>query len=155
VGLSNYLTGMSENVVQETGVPNLSVVCAGPIPPNPSELLSSNRMRRFLADVHRHYDRIIIDGPPATGFADALILGHYADGVILVSVLGQAHREALRIFRRNLDRVGGRMIGAIVNKLNQGGHYGGYYKYYRYYSYQTAYYRQLKVTNLPSGEDRY
>ena len=73
------------------------------------------------------------------GFADALILGHYADGVILVSVLGQTHREALRVFRRNLENVGGRMIGTIVNKLNQGSHYGGYYKYYRYYSYQTAY----------------
>ena len=152
IGLSNYLTGTGTRFIQESGIPNLRAVYAGPIPPNPSELLSSNRMRQFLAAVYAHYDRIIIDGPPAIGFADALILGHYADGVILVSVLGQTHREALRVFRRNLENVGGRMIGTIVNKLTQGSQYGGYYKYYRYYSYQTAY-RQAKAPDLlPSGE---
>jgi Mrp family chromosome partitioning ATPase len=87
------------------------------------------------------------------GFADALILGHYADGVILVSVLGETHREALRVFRRTLENVGGRMIGTIVNKLNQGSPYGGYYKYYRYYSYQTAY-RQPKPSNMLSSGER-
>ncbi len=152
-GLSNYLTGTGANVVQESGLPNLKVVYAGPIPPNPSELLSSNRMRQFLAEVYEDYDRIIIDGPPAMGFADALILGHYADGVILVSVLGETHREALRVFRRTLENVGGRMIGTIVNKLNQGSPYGGYYKYYRYYSYQTAY-RQPKSPDMLSSDAR-
>jgi Mrp family chromosome partitioning ATPase len=90
------------------------------------------------------------------GFADSLILGHYADGVILVGVLGQAHREALRVFRRSLESVGGRMIGAIVNKLSQGGHYGyyKYYKYYRYYSYRTSYYQQAKAPGLPSSDER-
>jgi len=153
IGLSNYLTGTGTKFIQESGIPNLRVVYAGPIPPNPSELLSSNRMRQFLAAVYEHYDRIIIDGPPAIGFADALILGHYADGVILVSVLGQTHREALRVFRRNLENVGGRMIGTIVNKLTQGSQYGGYYKYYRYYSYQTAY-RQANVPELLSSGER-
>jgi capsular exopolysaccharide synthesis family protein len=151
LGLSNYLTGTGTAVIQQSGIPNLKVVYAGPIPPNPSELLSSNRMRHFLSRVYDQYDRIIIDGPPAMGFADGLILGHYADGVILVSVLGQAHREALRVFRRSLESVGGRMIGAIVNKLSQGIYYGGYYKYYRYYSYQAAYYRQPHVPSLPSN----
>ena len=153
IGLSNYLTGTGSRFIQESGIPNLRAVYAGPIPPNPSELLSSNRMRQFLAAVYEHYDRIIIDGPPAIGFADALILGHYADSVILVSVLGQTHREALRVFRRNLENVGGRMIGTIVNKLSQGSHYGGYYKYYRYYSYQTAY-RQANVPELLSSGER-
>jgi capsular exopolysaccharide synthesis family protein len=150
IGLSNYLTGTGSKFIQDSGIPNLRVVYAGPIPPNPSELLSSSRMRQFLAAVYDNYDRIIIDGPPAIGFADALILGHYADGVILVSVLGQTHREALRVFRRNLENVGGRMIGTIVNKLTQGSQYGGYYKYYRYYSYQTAY-RQANTPDLLSG----
>ncbi len=140
-GLSNYLTGMSEDIVQETGHPNLSAVFAGTIPPNPSELLASNRMREFIAEMYQRFDRIIIDGPPAPGFADALILGHYADGVIFVSVLGQTHREALRVYRKSLDNVGGRMIGVIVNKYSQIGHYG-YYKYYRYYHYQSSYYQQ-------------
>ena len=152
-GLSNYLTGTGASVIQESGIPNLRVVYAGPIPPNPAELLSSNRMRQFLAAVYEQYDRIIIDGPPAMGFADGLILGHFADGVILVSVLGQTHREALRVFRRGLESVGGRMIGTIVNKLNQSSYYGGYYKYYRYYSYQSAYYRHAKTPSLPLNGD--
>ena len=158
-GLSNYLTGASgiEELIQESGVENLHVLFAGPIPPNPAELLASNRMRQLLEAVYKHYDRIIIDAPPATGFADALILGHYADGVILVSTLGQTHREALSIFRKNLIRVGGRLIGSIVNKLNVSSPYGGYYykyyRYYRYYSYAPAY-RQGKAPNLPSVNDR-
>lgn len=158
IGLSSYLTGLSEDIIQETEIPNLDVAYAGPIPPNPSELLSSNRMRQFLAEVYQRYDRVIIDGPPALGFADALILGHYADGVILVSVLGGTHREALRDFRKNLDNVGGRMIGTIVNKLSQVGHYGyyKYYKYYRYYHYQSAYYRHdpNKMPNLTSNDEK-
>ena len=155
MGLSNYLTGMSDNIVQETGIPNLDAIFAGPIPPNPSELLSSNRMREFLREIYQHYDRIIIDGPPAMGFADALVLGHYADGVILVSVLGQTHREALRVFRKNLANVGGLMTGVIVNKLSQVGHYGyyKYYKYYRYYSYQSSY-GQTKAPDLPSSGEQ-
>ncbi|MFZ2447552.1 MAG: polysaccharide biosynthesis tyrosine autokinase [Syntrophobacteraceae bacterium] len=157
-GLSNYLTGTSsvEEVIQESGVPNLHLIFAGPIPPNPAELLASNRMRHLLDEVDKHYDRIIIDAPPATGFADALILGHYANGVILVSTLGQTHRDALRIFRKNLMNVGGRLIGTIVNKLNVHSHYGGYYykyyRYYRYYSYQPAY-RQDSSSSPPSLTD--
>jgi capsular exopolysaccharide synthesis family protein len=157
-GLSNYLTGTSgiRELIQESGVHNLQVIFAGPIPPNPAELLASNRMLQLLGAVDNHYDRIILDAPPATGFADALILGHYADGVILVSTLGQTHREALRIFRKNLINVGGRLIGSIVNKLNVRSHYGGYYykyyRYYRYYSYSPAY-RQENAPSLPSVND--
>ena len=60
-----------------------------------------------------------------------------AIGVIFVSALGQTHREALRVYRKSLDNVGGRMIGIIVNKYSQIGHHG-YYKYYRYYHYQSS-----------------
>ena len=121
VGLSSYLAGKSTatKIIRESGNPNLRVVFAGPIPPNPSELLSSKRMERFIAQVYKRYDRIIIDGPPAMGFADALTLSHYSDGVILVSILGQTRRETLQVFLGRLDNVGGRLIGAIVNKLGR------------------------------------
>jgi capsular exopolysaccharide synthesis family protein len=155
-GLSNYLTGASgiEEIIQESGVENLQVMFSGPIPPNPSELLASNRMRQLLETVGKHYDRIIIDAPPATGFADALILGHYADGVILINTLGKTHREALRIFRKNLVNVGGRLIGSIVNKLDVRSRYGGYYyQYYRYYRYYSYSYRQENAPSLPSVND--
>ena len=90
--------------------------------------------------------------PPALGFADALVLGHYADAVIFASVLGQTHREALRAYRKSLDSVGGRMIGLIVNKYSQIGHYG-YYKYYRCYHQSFYYQQQAGLQVLPSGDD--
>ena len=135
-GLSQLLTGMCkiDEAIQTTDVPNLHFLCAGPMPPNPAELLASPQMKNFLAALDQRYDRIIIDSPPASGFADVLVLGNTVDGVVLVSNLGQTHREALRIFRRSMFNVGGHLLGAIVNKLDVSYHYGGYYsRYYRYY----------------------
>lgn len=145
-GLSQLLSGMCkiEEAVQKTDFTGLDFIPAGPTPPNPAELLASNRMKNLLATLGNVYDRIIVDAPPAAGFADVLVLGNCVDGVILVSTLGETHREALRIFRRSLFNVGGRLLGCIVNKLNVSSHYGGYYyKYYRYYhSYYQPSYRE-------------
>jgi polysaccharide biosynthesis transport protein len=155
-GLSQYLSGICglEEVVRKTDIPNLYFISAGPIPPNPAELLASSRMQELLRSLGEQFDRIIVDAPPAAGFADVLVLGHHADGVILISTLGQTHREALRIFRRSLFNVQGNLLGCIVNKLNLGNHYGGYYyKYYKYYSnyYQSPYREENPV--LPAEED--
>ncbi len=142
-GLSQLLSGMCklEEVIQKTDIPNLFFISAGPIPPNPAELLASNRMKMVMEMLSKHFDRVIVDAPPAAGFADVLVLGNYVNGVILVSTLGETHREALRIFRRSLLNVRGNLLGCIVNKLNRSHHFGGYYsKYYKYYNYyHTAY----------------
>jgi len=139
-GLSQLLSGICKlgQAIQETDFPSLHFMPAGPMPPNPAELLASNQMRNLLGELDKLYDRIIIDSPPASGFADVLVLGNFVDGVVLVSNLGQTHREALRIFRRSLVNVGGHLLGAIINKLDLGAHYGGYY--YRYYHYYHSYY---------------
>ena len=139
-GLSHILSGIckSDQAIQKTDFERLHFLSAGPMPPNPTELLASNQMKTLLTDLDGVYDRIIIDSPPASGFADVLVLGNFVDGVVLVSNLGQTHREALRIFRRSLFNVGGNLLGAIVNKLDLGAHYGGYY--YRYYHYYHSYY---------------
>jgi polysaccharide biosynthesis transport protein len=143
-GLSHVLSGMCkfDKAIQNTEVGNLHFLCAGPMPPNPAELLASNRMKNLLDDLGTMYDRIIIDSPPASGFADVLVLGNYVNGVVLVSNLGQTHREALRVFRRSIYNVGGHLLGAVINKLDLGYHYGGYYsRYYsRYYRYYHSYY---------------
>jgi capsular exopolysaccharide synthesis family protein len=143
-GLSHVLSGMCKlnEAIQETDVVKLHFLRAGPMPPNPAELLASNQMKKLLIELGTLYDRIIIDSPPASGFADVLVLGNFVDGVILVSNLGQTHREALRVFRKSIVNVGGHLLGAIVNKLDLGYHYGGYYsRYYsRYYRYYHSYY---------------
>lgn len=153
-GLSQYLTGLCkiEEIIQRTEVPNLCFVSAGPIPPNPAELLASSRMKQFLEKISRHFDRVIVDSPPAAGFADVLVLSNCVDGVILVSTLGQTHRDALRIFRRSIFNVRGHLLGAIVNKLDISHRYGGYYyKYYNYYHYYYHPNRGDDAEKLPEG----
>jgi len=135
-GLSEFLSGTKkiEEVIQETDQENLHFVAAGPLPPNPAELLASRRMRNLMEELADSFDRIIVDGPPSMGVADVLVLSSLVDGVILVSTIGQTHREALRLFRRSLLNINARLLGTIVNRLDVHKRYG-YYKYYKYYSY--------------------
>ncbi len=138
-GLSQFLSGVCkvDEILQRTDVPNLFFIPSGPIPPNPAELLASSRMKELMKGFAKHFSRIVIDGPPYAGFADVLVLSNCVDGVILISTLGQTHREALRIFLRGLHNVRGVLLGSIVNRLNISQQYGGYYyKYYKYYHYQ-------------------
>ncbi len=89
-GLSSVLSGMAklEDVICKTDFPKLDFISSGPLPPNPAELLSSKKMRLLLEEVSKHYDRVILDGPPYQGFAEILVLSNMVDGVILVSVEG-------------------------------------------------------------------
>ncbi len=135
-GLSLLLSGMCamNDAVRETGAPNLHFLPAGPVPRNPSELLASDNMRQLVNTLSGSFDRIIMDGPPAAGLADVLVLGSHVDGVILVSTLGETDRTALRIFQRSLAGINGRLLGCVVNKFNLSDHYGSYYrKNYSYY----------------------
>ncbi|MEJ5363563.1 MAG: polysaccharide biosynthesis tyrosine autokinase [Desulfosoma sp.] len=140
-GLSQYLSGLCDvkDIVKKTPLPNLYFIPAGPIPPNPAEILASSRMRKLLEAVGRHFDRIVIDSPPFGGFADVLVLSNQADGVVLLSTLGNTHREALRIFRKSLLNVRANLLGTIVNRLDLAYHYGYYSRYYRYYHYAYHY----------------
>ncbi|QCQ20860.1 GumC family protein [Desulfoglaeba alkanexedens] len=151
-GLSQFLTGMCDvkQIIQKTDIPNLFFIPSGPISPNPAELLASSRMRKLLESLNTYFDRIIIDAPPFAGFADVLVLGNHADGVILLSTLGVTHREALRIFRKSLLNVKGNLLGTIVNKMDVSHHHGYYYKYYKYYHYGYRYGDEHRA--LPKSE---
>ena len=150
-GMSQLLSGLCklDQAAFKTDIPNLYFMSAGPIPPNPAELLASSRMKKLLETLCGHFDRVIIDGPPAAGFADVLALANYVNGVILISTLGKTHREALRIVRKSLYNVGGNLLGSVVNKLNFNKQYGGYY--YKYYKYYQSYYQPYgdKQEKLP------
>ena len=135
-GLSSVLSGMCKlsDVVTKTEFDGLDFISSGPLPPNPAELLSSKRMRQLLSVATSKYDRVIVDGPPYQGFAEILVLANMVDGVILVSVEGDTPREGVKHFRKSLTNVGGRILGAIINKSGKKkgfGSYGGY-KYYAY-----------------------
>ncbi len=140
-GLSEVLSGASpEAFIVESEVAAgdggcLHFVPSGPAPPSPSELLASERMGSLLYDLTKRYDRIVLDGPPAAGFSDALILGSLADATLLVAALGETDRETLRIVLRSFTSAGARLMGCIVNKLDAASPYSGYYyKHGKYYA---------------------
>ncbi len=142
-GLSSLLSGMAnlEDVITHTDYPDLDFISCGPLPPNPAELLSSKRMRQLLETVAQKYDRVILDGPPYQGFAEILVLSNMVDGVILVSVEGGTPREGVKHFKRAVTNVGGRILGAIINKSGLKKGYSSY-SGYKYYSYNYNYGQQ-------------
>lgn len=104
-------------VAHKAEEPNLRVVPAGPTPPNPAELLGTERMsqliKRFAADA----DIVVIDTPPVGAVTDAAILSRLADGALLVARAGRSKRGAIRMGRTALDRVGARIIGTVLNSV--------------------------------------
>lgn len=110
----------------------LFVVPSGPQPPNPSDLLSTERMRQLLADMRSTVDLVIVDSPPLLAAADALVLAPHTDGVVLLCRAGQTRREALRRAVGTLQHGSIRVIGTILNGQTSSRE-GGYY-YAEYYS---------------------
>ena len=138
-GLSSYLAGVvDKDFIQKTDFDNLWFIPAGPIPPNPVELLASNRFAELMADFNQEFDRIILDAPPHHGFADILVLSRQVGGVVLVSSIGETTRDALRHFKKGILNVQGTILGCIINKVNLTKRYGyrAYYKYYQAYNYE-------------------
>lgn len=137
LGLVSYLTGQVkiERIFAETVVPNLFVATSGPIPPNPSELLSSARMREFLASVRQHFDFVIIDTPPALPVADAVIVGPLADGLIVCARAGVLQRDDAKMCREQLRYAGVRIFGTVLNRYRSSPtRYSRRYQYYGVYA---------------------
>jgi capsular exopolysaccharide synthesis family protein len=134
-GLSSFLAGAKgDKLLQSNGVGNLRLVASGPIPPNPVELLASNRFAKLIEALEKRFDRVIIDGPPHQGFADVLVLCQHVGGVVLVSSMGETTRESLRHFKKSMMNVNGHILGCIINKVDLSKRYG-YQSYYKYYDY--------------------
>jgi polysaccharide biosynthesis transport protein len=140
-GLTNFLVGeVNELPLVETGVPNLLVVPAGKIPPNPSELLHSARMQEFLGLALEKFGRVVIDSPPLMSVTDAAILGTMAEGVLLVVKAEAVPRKAAIQARDDLLEVKAPLLGAVLNNIPMNGNGYGYYysQYYRYHSYYAS-----------------
>lgn len=133
-GLSDVLVGNSvfEEAVQKTEIENLHLLTSGTMPPNPSELLSSTKMKNFVEDLREKYDCIIIDTPPVIAVTDAQIVSRYADGCLLVVASAQAEREAAVKAKELLEKVDAKIIGVVLNKLDiqEKAYYGQYYANY-------------------------
>ena len=121
-----------EGLLQETQIPGLRVLTAGPLPPNPAELLGSSRMKDLIAALNAHADMVILDTPPVVALADAAILSTHTDGVLLVLDAAHTRREVARRALASLGQVKARVIGVLLNRVPTRG--AGYY-YYNYYYY--------------------
>lgn len=137
-GLVNYLTGQApapDAVIFPSEVKNLWVTPSGPIPPNPSELLSSERMREWLKVVRQRFDVVILDTPPALAVTDATIVGLLADGVVLTLRCGKVTRDEARMGRDRLRQAGIKILGSVLNRYRSQRHgLGRGYRYYESYS---------------------
>ena len=126
-GLSNYLSGINNggdettedlaNYIQETQIDNLYVIPAGNIPPNPSELLVSTKMIDLLDRLKELCDIIIIDGTPCKLVTDSIILSRLADSTILVASHKQTKKDELQKIISNIQNVGGKVAGVVLNKI--------------------------------------
>lgn len=132
-GLTTVLVGAAtvEDVTQHIDVAGcLDVISSGPFPPNPAELLDSERMRLLLPELDRRYDYVLADPPPVLAVADATILASRVEGVLLVVRSRVARNDMLREAKRLLEKANARILGVVLNDvtLSDDG-----YRYYCYY----------------------
>ena len=114
---------------------SLSVLTSGSIPPNPAELLGSQKMAQFLEEMEKEYDYILLDSPPLMAVTDAAVLAQAADGVLVVVKPGTTQLGALLGAVEQLRRVGARILGLVMNEIpRRGSRY--YYQGYQYYTYE-------------------
>ena len=137
LGLTNYLAGTAKpsQVTQSTEVERLYAISSGPLPPNPAELLGSNKMVSLLNLAAEKFDQVIVDGPPVLGLADAPLLGSITDATVLVVESGSTRRDFARSAVKRLNHTRSRLIGGILTKMDARGHGYGYYHNEYYYAY--------------------
>ncbi len=148
-GLSHVLSGETalDDTLQKTVhdlniIENLDIITAGPMPANPTELIESENMRNLLADTAARYDRVVIDTPPVLFVSDTSILSRICDGVILVVKSAKRTRAHALRAKKQLEKVGGKMVGGILNnvRVTRLSHYYSSYYYHGYARYRSDYY---------------
>lgn len=137
-GLSNYLTSKLklDEVTQDTKFQNLKFISCGPVPPNPSELFGSYRMRELLDEAKSKFDRIIFDGAPIFGISDSVVLAKALDGVMQIARFGKVTWDVGNKSKQRLESLGVKITGIIINgvDLKRESYYYKYYDY-RYHKY--------------------
>lgn len=130
-GLTDVLTRniSLEEAISRTYVPNLSILTSGPTPPNPSELLDSNAMKKVMEELKERFDYIIFDTPPVLAVTDPQIIANKCDGVVLVIASGKTNKYRAIKAKELLENAKSRILGVIINGMNN-----KYSEYYIQYS---------------------
>jgi capsular exopolysaccharide synthesis family protein len=144
-----------DDILKTPGMDTLHIVTAGTKPPNPSEILTSNRFREFLKDASKDYNFIFIDAPPVLPVADASDIATLADGVILVYMAGKIGRGVLKRVKGNLENVDAKLTGVILNKIKSdaGPEYYQYHSYY-YYGSDPEVKKGKKIKKVKSSKNK-
>ena len=126
-GLSNFLSGIDSDgeesnsnilsYIKETEVENLYIIPAGNIPPNPSELLASEQMSQAIEEIKAVCDLVILDGTPTSLVTDSVILSRYVDTTLIVAAYKTTKTDELITLKRNIENVGGKIAGVVINKM--------------------------------------
>lgn len=139
-GLSQYLSGQTESqwITYQTNYQNVDIIFAGPLAPNPSELLGDPAFENLLEEKRQEYDYIFIDTPPMGTMIDAAVVAEKSDGAVLVIESEAVSYKIAQKSLEQLERSGCKILGAVLNKVDVKkdkyyssyyGHYGGYYKH--------------------------
>lgn len=150
-GLTSIIVGEAklEDVVQDPGIPNLSVLACGPIPPNPAELLHREKFLAVIRETRDKYDMVLFDSPPLSAVSDAAVLAPQVDGMLIVVRANATTRDAIRLVLRQVRDVGARVVGGVLNGLDPRA--TGDRDYYYYYG-RGSYYAADEPKDPPSAE---
>ncbi len=124
-----------DSVIRPSGIENLSILPAGAIPPNPSELLGSQKMRDLVKVLAGRFDLVLFDSPPVITVTDTAVLGSQVEGVVLVALAHGTDRRAFARAQTLLANVKANVAGAVLNRIKFGGLSGSYSYHYHYYYY--------------------
>jgi Mrp family chromosome partitioning ATPase len=135
-----YLQKKIDATIVKTDIENLFILPSGPRPPNPAELLESNRMSFLLSYLNRRFDRVILDSPPILPASDALLLSPQTDGVVLMIKTGHVNRDMVQKAVEQLQMAQANVIGVVLNEVDikREGYYKYYHKYYSKYYGESA-----------------
>lgn len=143
VGISTYLINRAsqDEVIQETDINNLYIANSGPVPPNPAELMGSEKMKEFIAQCRKNFDYILIDTPPAAIVTDAMTLKDNIDAFVFVVRHNYTNNHVVQFINELCEKQIFRHIGVVVNDIVITGNYGYSYRYgYGYgYGYNSKY----------------
>lgn len=131
LGLTNYMAGDADikDIQIKTSIEGLSVISTGPIPPDPAKLIESNKMHQLLIDMEKDYDLVIVDTPPVLAASDAIVLGGWADGTIMLVQSGRASKSHFVDIVETFKKANINVIGAVLNRVH--GRHASYYYYYK------------------------
>jgi len=139
-GVTNFLAGQTDDIttlVKKTEIENLSIITSGVIPPNPSEMLGSQRMIDLLKILEADWDMVLFDSPPLVAVTDANMISQDIDSIVLIVKVGQTDKKAFHHTISNLRNISAPLGGIIMNAVTNKSSYGSYYYYYyhQYYNY--------------------